>query len=182
MIYRGKNCIAAAALALVAILAGAATRVDMAELFNRLALTPYASGTKPPEFAGRTLDGKTLSLTSLRGKVVILNFWASWCLECRSEMPAFEQLHREFAARGLAVVGVNARETTSGLGRFAKELRLTFPLVVDGDGEINRAYGIVGLPTTFFIARDGRAVALAVGVREWRGAATKNIIMTLLAE
>lgn len=178
-----KKIIAAAAIAIVALLGGAGVaRAETAELFNRLNLYAYTPGTRPPDFNDRTADGLTVSLAALRGKVVLVNFWASWCQECRPEMPLFEQLHREFAARGLAVVGVNAREGTAVVRRYARELKLTFPLLLDSNGEIREAYGVVGLPTTFLIARDGRAVALAVGPRAWNSPTAKAVVAALLAE
>jgi peroxiredoxin len=97
-------------------------------------------------------------------------------------MPALERLHREFAPRGLAVVGINAREGREAVRRYAKDLDLTFPLVLDPDGKINTVYGVVGLPTTFLVGRDGRAVALAVGPRKWESAPGRAIIEALLAE
>jgi peroxiredoxin len=97
-------------------------------------------------------------------------------------MPLFERLHREFSAQGLSVIGINAREGTAAVREYSKELGLTFPLVVDSRGEINAAYGAIGLPTTFLIGRDGRAVALAVGSREWTNAPARALIQTLLAE
>ena len=118
----------------------------------------------------------------MRGKVVLLNFWASWCQECRPEMPMFERLHREFASQGLSVIGINAREGTEAIRGYAKELRLTFSLVLDPKGEINAAYGAIGLPATFLIGRDGRAVARAVGPRDWDSAPAKAIIQALLSE
>ena len=111
-----------------------------------------------------------------------MSFWASWCLECRPEMPQLERLHREFAPEGLAVVGVNSREDREAVRRYAKELSLTFPVVLDSDGKINAAYGVIGLPTTFVVGRDGRAVALAVGPREWVGNSARELIKALLAE
>ncbi len=117
-----------------------------------------------------------------RGKVVIVNFWASWCHECRPEMPALQQLHREFAPRGLAVIGVNAREEAAVVRRYAKELGLTFPLILDQDGKINTLYGVVGVPATFVVGRDGRAVAFGIGSREWTGAPARALIEALLAE
>jgi len=97
-------------------------------------------------------------------------------------MPAFEQLHREFSVHGLAVIGINAREETATIRNYAKEFGLTFPVIVDPKGTINAAYGVIGLPTTFLIARDGRAVALAVGPREWASTPARVIIQALLAE
>jgi len=152
------------------------------ELLKTLELGRYPSDTTPPDFSGRTLEGKTVALAGLRGRVVLLTFWASWCLECRPEMPMFEQLHREFARRGLTVLGINVREVSEVVQRYALELRLTFPLVLDPDGEIGARYGVIGMPTSFLIGRDGRAVALAVGPREWTSLRARAIIEALLSE
>ena len=160
----------------------AAERQALAELLKPLNLSAYPSLMHPPDFSGLTADSRTVSLASLQGKVLLLNFWASWCPECRPEMPIFERLHREFSAQGLAVVGINAREGTSTIREYAKELGLTFPLILDSAGKINSAYGVIGLPTTFLIGRDGRAVALAIGPREWDGKAARALIQALLDE
>ena len=162
--------------------APASSRAEVAELLQKLNLTAYSRGTTPPEFNGRMADGRKVSLASLQGKVVVLNFWATWCQECRSEMPAFQQLHREFSGQGLAVIGINAREETTTIRDYAKELGLTFPVIVDPKGTINAAYGVIGLPTTFLIGRNGRPVALAVGPREWASTPARAIIQALLAE
>ena len=94
----------------------------------------------------------------------------------------FERLNRDFMTRGLTVLGINIREGTQIIQRYAKELDLTFPLLLDPMGEIARSYGVIGLPTTFLVGRDGRPVALAVGAREWRSAEARAIIRALLAE
>jgi peroxiredoxin len=160
----------------------AAERPVLPELLKALNVSGYPSIMHPPEFSGFTADGQKVSLVGLSGRVVLLNFWAAWCLECRPEMPGFERLHREFSVQGLAVVGINARETTSTIREYAKELGLTFPLILDPKGTINSAYGVIGLPTTFLIGRSGRAVALAVGPREWASKPARAIIQALLAE
>jgi peroxiredoxin len=183
MSSQARQGIAGVLVALAMILAAPqASRAAAAELLERLNLSGYRLGTKSPEFDGATVDGRRLSLVSLRGKVVLLNFWASWCSECRSEMPMFEQLHREFAAQGLSVIGINAREGTEAIRGYAKELRLTFSLVLDPKGQINAAYGVIGLPATFLIGRDRRPVARAVGPRDWESAPAKAIIQALLSE
>jgi len=168
--------IAIATILLVPEASGAA----MAELLEKVNLSVYSRPTIPPDFDGRTVDNREMSLRSLQGKVVVLNFWATWCLECRPEMPGFERLHREFSARGLVVIGINARETSATIREYAKELRLTFPLLLDDSGKINSTYGVIGLPTTFLIDRDGRAVALAVGPRDWSGNPARELIRALL--
>jgi thiol-disulfide isomerase/thioredoxin len=154
----------------------------LTSLLARLDLRPYASRTVAPPWTGAVFDGQSLSLDELHGKVVLLNFWASWCKECRPEMPLLERIHREFAPRGLAVIGINARESRETVRRYAKELELGFPLVLDPDGKIAAGYGVVALPTTFLVARDGRAIALGVGPREWQSAPARSIIDALLSE
>lgn len=175
-----------AACAIVALLtvlnAVAADRPALLELIKALNLSVYASVMQPPEFSGFTADGQRVSLAGLSGRVVLLNFWAAWCQECRPEMSAFERLHREFSVQGLAVAGINARERTSTIREYAKNLGLTFPLILDPKGTINAAYGVIGLPTTFLIGRDGRPVALAIGPREWSGKPARALIQALLAE
>ena len=153
-----------------------------AAFLEALNLAGYSPGEKPPEFSGRTVEGQTLSLAGLRGRVVLLTFWATWCLPCREELPVFERLHRGFAAEGLAVVGVNVREEPSVILSYAKELGLTFPLVLDPRGEIQVSFGVVGLPTTFLVGRDGRAVARAIGARDWDTPPARALLRALLAE
>ena len=119
--------------------AASAEQPAVTALLKHLDLVGYRSPTDPPHFSGPTLDARQLSLTDLRGKVVVVNFWASWCAECRPEMPVLEGLHRELAARGLAIVGINARENKQAVGRYAAELGLTFPLVLDPEGKTNNA-------------------------------------------
>ena len=168
-------------LTLLPCAAAAADGPALAPLIKPLDLITYPPGTVPPALSGRTLDGQ-VSLAELRGKVVILNFWASWCAECKPEMPVLDRLHRELTSKGLVVLGINAREDVAAVRRYAKELNLTFPLVLDPPGTINSAYGVVGLPTTFMVARDGRAVAFGVGPRDWGKPPARALIDALLAE
>ena len=128
------------------------------------------------------MGGSLLSLESLRSRVVLLNFWASWCLECRAELPVLEQLHRDYAPRGLTVVAVNLREEPGTVRQYARELGLTMPLVLDPVGAIAKSYGVIGLPTRFLIGRDGRAVARAIGPREWASVEARTLIESLLME
>ena len=151
-------------------------------LLKPLQLVGYPSRPPSPDFGGETVDGRRLSPIDLRGTVVLVNFWANWCVECRPEMLVLEQLHRELVRRGLVIVGVNARETTETVRRYARESRLSFPLVLDPDGIISTRYGVVGLPTTVLVGRDGRAVAFAVGPREWGSAPARALFDALLAE
>lgn len=181
-IGRQGRWLAATSLVVAACSVALAEPPAVTGLLKRLDLVDYRAGTHPPDFTGHTADARQLSLGELRGKVVLINFWASWCRECRPEMPVLQDLHRELAARGLVIVGINAREDARAVARYAEELGLTFPLVLDPAGKINDLYGVIGLPTTFVVARDGRAVALAVGPRAWGSPPARALLDLLLAE
>lgn len=178
-----KRTIVWGLVALVTVLGSAALSQPVATApLQALNLSSYPLDTQPPEFSGHTAAGQTVSLADLQGRVVLLNFWATWCQECRLEMPVLERLHRAFGAQGLTVLGVNVREGPGAIQQYAQALDLTFPLVLDPEGRITASYGVIGLPTTFLIGRDRRAVALAIGPREWGSASARTIIQALLAE
>ena len=179
----GRSVVACALTIILNLLALPVTGEPLRKgLLEALSLSSYPVSMNPPEFSGITADGRRVSLSDLRGRVVLLNFWASWCQECRPEMPAFERLHRDLTGQGLTVLGVNVREGTQAIQSYAREMGLTFPLLLDAKGEIRKSYGVIGLPTTFLISRDGRTVGLAVGPREWSSVPGRAIIQALLME
>lgn len=157
-----------------------ATAESLSELMDRFALSRYPDGIQAPEFRSCCHRGEELSLAALRGRVVLLNFWTTWCTECRKDIPALERLHKEFTPNGLTVVGINLRESQGAIERYAESLSLTFPLLSDARGHIQSAYGVVGTPTTFLVDREGQAVALAVGGRRWDSTLGRNLIQKLL--
>ena len=107
-------------------------------------------------------DGR-LSLASLRGRVVVLNFWASWCDPCREEMPRLEDAWRRYRGRGVTFVGVNTTDFTGDAERFLRRYKVTFPVVRDGNGRVLARYGGLPIPWTYFVARDGRIVGYIRG-------------------
>ena len=111
-----------------------------------------------PPFELALFNEETLSLADLEGKVVVLNFWASWCPPCRFEMPDFETAWNEFRDRGVVFVGVAVSDFEDDARSFAEETGITYPIGFDGEGETAVAYGIKTLPTTVFIDREGRVV------------------------
>ena len=142
--------------ALVGLLAWRLTHEEGGEVRSAL-----ARGERPPA-PGFTLprldrDGE-LSLASLRGKAVIVNFWASWCEPCEDEAPLLEAAWREHRDEGLVVVGVDFNDFRGDARRFAKRNKMTYPLVHDRGGELEEAYGLTGVPETFFVDREGRLV------------------------
>jgi cytochrome c biogenesis protein CcmG/thiol:disulfide interchange protein DsbE len=125
------------------------------------AASELAKGQTPPapHFDLSRLDtpGK-LSLASLRGKVVVLNFWASWCDPCKSEAPRLEAAWRRWRSQGVVVVGVDAQDFSGDARSFMRKYKLTYPNVHDGPGKVLPKYGVTGFPETYFVGRDGKLV------------------------
>lgn len=113
------------------------------------------------------VDTPGLRLADLQGRVVLLNFWASWCEPCRSEMPSLEAAAQRLAPEGLAVVAVNFKETEATIRRFSESTPLSLPIARDPDGTVAKAFGVGIFPTTVAIARNGRAAFSVVGAVDW---------------
>jgi cytochrome c biogenesis protein CcmG/thiol:disulfide interchange protein DsbE len=117
-----------------------------------------------PSFALERLDQEgDLELESLRGKAVVINFWASWCFPCREEAPYLEQVWRDRRAQGVVFVGLDSKDFREDARRFAREFDLTFPLVYDGPGDLSKDYGVPKYPETFVLDRQGRVVDAILG-------------------
>jgi cytochrome c biogenesis protein CcmG/thiol:disulfide interchange protein DsbE len=117
--------------------------------------TAPRKGFLAPDFTLTTLDGSTVRLSELRGRPVLVNFWASWCGPCRAEMPHIQAAFEAYAADGLVVLGVDQMESSLAVFAFVDEFGLTFPIPLDSDGEVSAAYQVRGLPTSFFVDADG---------------------------
>lgn len=131
---------------------------------NPRAIPSPLVGRDAPAFAlPRFEDGAEMRLADLRGRIVIVNFWASWCVPCRDEVPALEAVWRRHRDAGVTVVGVNIQDRRSAAGEFLMTTRPSYPNVIDGTGATSIAYGIYGVPETFVIDRDGRIRARHVG-------------------
>jgi len=129
-----------------------------------------ASGSRPqaPDFTLPRLTGSgELSLESTRGKAVVLNFWASWCIPCKEEMPLLQSSWQRWKGRGVVFIGVNAKDFRSDARRFVERYRVTYPNVYDGKGSTLGRYGVTAFPETYFLDAQGRVVyRIAGAVRE----------------
>ena len=141
---------------------------------------PGPAGRPTPVLDLPGYEGARWSLAAARGRVVLLNFWASWCEPCRSEMPGLELLAERHENDRLDVVAVNFRETDAAIARFVALMPITLPILRDGDGAAARAWGVRIFPTTVAVARDGRAVFSVVGEADWTGSAARQWIAPLL--
>ena len=118
-----------------------------------------------PDFMLDTLDGKKVTLSELRGKIVIINLWATWCPPCRAEMPALENVYKQYKDSGVVILGLNVtnQDSEKDIPPFVKEFGLTFPILLDRDGSVSALYQLRGLPTTYFVNREGIIRTVVVG-------------------
>lgn len=178
------------------ILAGAALVIFMVVLFRLTAQVPISNDPsattiglqlfeerpQAPNFTLRRINGKNLRLSDLRGKVVFVNFFATWCSPCRWEMPEMESLYQSFKGKNFEIVAISIDSTPNPIKPFADSMNLTFPIVHDGAQRVARSYGFRGPPLSFLIDRKGRIVGGASGPRRWNSAASQNLVKKLLSE
>lgn len=112
-------------------------------------------GSPAPDFELKTLDGETYRLSDLKGQAVMVNFFATWCPPCRAEMPLLEETYAAYKEQGFVVLAVNLDESDIAIDAFRSKLGLTFPIVVDKGSSVSQLYGIVPLPTSYFVDREG---------------------------
>lgn len=140
------------------------SRVPAAVADRDRSLTAPMTGFLAPDFTLKALDGGDMQLSTLRGKPVILNFWATWCPPCRAEMPELEALWQRYKDDGLLLIGVDQGENAATVERFARGVvDTTFPLLLDTNQAVGRAYGVRALPTTVFIDAEGRIQDVRIG-------------------
>ena len=115
------------------------------------------SGFLAPDFTLKTFNGESISLSALRGKVILVNIWASWCPPCRTEMPAIERAYQVYKGKGLIVLAIDStfQDTLAQAQTFVTENNLSFPILIDDYGLTTRLYRVQALPTSIFIGRDG---------------------------
>ena len=119
------------------------------------------------DFTLKLVDGGTVRLSSLKGKVVFLNFWATWCPPCRIEMPSMEALYQHFRNSGLEFVAVDIGEDKNYVAAFIKRMNINFPVALDEDSSVAENYGISVIPTTFIVGKDGNIIIEKTGSRDW---------------
>lgn len=141
-----------------------------------LAAQALTVGAPAPEFSLPRLDGGQIRLSDLRGRPVLVNFWASWCAPCRSEMPALDRIAREYQPSGLVVVGVNQLEDPATVEQFVQEFGLSFPIALDRDGTVSRDWRVYGIPQTYLVGPDG------VIRKAWVGPLAYESVMRALEE
>lgn len=143
---------------------------------------PLVVGRPAPDFALSDLNDKPYRLSDFRGKVVFLNFWATWCKPCREEMPSMEILNKNFEKDGLVILAVSIDRvtTTKEIPPFVKGLNLTFPVLIDSWGKTDKPYKRMGVPETFIIDQEGIIREIVIGPRDWTRLDSLQVLTKLL--
>lgn len=152
------------------------------DLFKKLNIEKSDKEIQAPDFALKDLNGNTVGLQDLRGKVVFLNFWATWCPPCRLEMPTMEELHKEFGNQGLVILAINYREGSDEIKTFFKQHNLTFTALQDDEGKVFELYQAWSLPTTYLINKKGEMVGRVIGYRDWHSEQARAFFRKVLED
>jgi len=135
-----------------------------------------------PDFSVTDLEGRTVRLSALRGKVVLLNLWTTWCAPCVEEMPSIERLYATLRGDDFALLAVSQdEEGKRAVEPFVARMRLSFPVFVDPDHQVGDRYGVWGYPETFVIDRNGRVVEHVIGPRDWASPPSLGALRVLIA-
>ena len=180
MTGRQQLAIGLVVLGVVSAVAYGATKYLRKELF------PVELGSKAPDFKAFTLDSipREKRLADYRGKVLMINVWATWCLPCRVEMPSIEALNKTYASKGLKIVAVSIDDpgTDATIRAFVKQYGLTFEVLHDPQGRISDAYDITGYPETFIVGRDGVIRKKLMSATDWNSPEARALVDRLLVE
>lgn len=134
---------------------------------------PLAIGKPAPDFTLLDMSGNPVKLSDLHGKTVALNFWATWCTSCLQEIPQLLAVSQQDSGRGLVVLGVDVQESPDGVRGFVAAHNMTYPIVLDGKGDVTAQYRLPGLPATFFVDENGILRASQIGVLTGNSLSTK---------
>jgi thiol-disulfide isomerase/thioredoxin len=145
-----------------------------------LALVRFDEKIKAQSFALKDLNGNEVHLEDYRGKIIFLNFWATWCLACLAEMPSMEKLYSEFKNKDFIILAVDMQEDSEKVRKFKEKFKLSFPILLDAEGVVVSYYGINAIPATFLIDRAGYLYAAALGARDWASEDAFMLIKHLL--
>jgi thiol-disulfide isomerase/thioredoxin len=182
-----RSRVLARGLALLAVVAligvASAPAGSSPEAMKALQILEPRERMTPPEFAFPTLGGKPLSIKALKGKVVLVNFWATWCVPCQWEMPLMEKLYQGYKAKAFMVAAISLDQQGAAVVEpFVKERKLTYPVLLDPQLRGARQFGVRGLPATFLVGADGYVRGVTYGPREWDGPDARALIEALLKD
>jgi cytochrome c biogenesis protein CcmG, thiol:disulfide interchange protein DsbE len=152
-------------------------------LYTALGMRRPVESAEAPDFTLLTLEGRSVQLREFRGKLVLLNFWATWCAPCLHEMPSMERLYQTFKQTDFVLLAVSMDRQGEEVARpFVDKLKLTFPVLLDHTLEVSRRYSVRGLPTTYLIDPEGLLIGVVIGARDWYKTEAKVLIAGMLRQ
>jgi peroxiredoxin len=146
------------------------------------AAAPVQAPAPAPDFSLAARDGGTVQLSSLKGQVVMINFWATWCGPCRQEMPLLEQLHAKYEPLGFTLLGVNVEPDSAAATIWLKGMPVTFPILFDTKNAVAEQFGVMGMPSSVFVDREGRVRYVHRGYKPGDEAQYADLIRSLVKE
>jgi thiol-disulfide isomerase/thioredoxin len=140
---------------------------EVAQLLERIGVLPFSGEVSIDNFVRPALAVETRSLDDYAGSIVLVNFWASWCAPCREEMPSMQTLHDSMEGTEFAMLAVNVLESREVAEGFINEFGFTFPVLLDRDGGLSRAFGVRGYPSTYILNARGNIIGMKLGFHDW---------------
>jgi peroxiredoxin len=150
------------------------------DYMQELSIVRFEEKIKAQNFILKDLSGSEVSLEDYRGKVILINFWATWCLPCRIEMPSMEKLYAKFKNDGFTILAIDMQEDADSVRAFREQYQLNFPILLDSDGDVGQFYGVISIPTTYLVDREGYIIGGAIGARNWADESAFMLIDQLL--
>ncbi len=173
------RCFSLIFILLVSLAFAAGEGVD--DLFSKMRINPIKGSKKAPDFSLKDLAGKKVEIRQFKGKVVFLNFWATWCGPCKEEMPSLEALHQNLKGENFVLLTISVDyEGSKPVDGFINKHRYTFPVLLDPNGETLDLFEIKGIPTTFIIDKNGKVIGRAIGPRDWKRPEVFSLINLLV--
>jgi cytochrome c biogenesis protein CcmG/thiol:disulfide interchange protein DsbE len=151
------------------------------DLFSRIRINPIKGDKRVPDFSLKDLTGKKVEIKQYKGKIIFLNFWATWCGPCKEEMPSLEVLHRQFKGDNFVLLTISVDyEGLKPVREFLDKQHYTFPVLLDPNGETLDLFEVKGIPITFIIDKRGRVIGRAIGPRDWKSPEVFSLINILI--
>jgi peroxiredoxin len=151
------------------------------DLFSKIKISPIKGDKKAPDFSLKDLNGKKVGLKQFKGKIILLNFWATWCSPCKEEMPGLEVLHQKFKGKNFVLLAISVDYGGfKPVQEFINKQHYTFSVLLDPKCEALDLFEIKGIPTTFIIDKKGRMVGRAIGPRDWKSPEVFSLINLLI--
>lgn len=151
------------------------------DLFLKIGITPIKGDKKTPDFSLQDLNGKKFELNQFKGKVIFLNFWATWCSPCKEEMPSMEVLHQQFKEKKFILLAISVDYGgQKSVKEFINKYQYTFPILLDPNGKTLDLFQVKGIPATFIIDKKGKMVGKAIGPRNWESQEVFSLINLLI--